>query len=78
MSDMKLEQAAMAYHAHRAAKKSNTPYAIEREARYRTDVTLTNLHSSFEGLTHAEASARLNDYGRMKSCMRRRPLRLSS
>ncbi|UYK97522.1 magnesium-translocating P-type ATPase [Pantoea stewartii] len=64
MSDMKLEHAAMIHNRQRALKKTKTPFAIEREARNRTDVTLSNLHSSYEGLTHTEARARLGDYGR--------------
>jgi len=63
MSDMKLEQVVIKSDAHRTMKKTKKLFAIAREAVQPVDVTLANLRSDREGLTHAEAAARLKQYG---------------
>ncbi|MDU7866132.1 MAG: cation-transporting P-type ATPase, partial [Pantoea sp.] len=63
MSDMKLEQVVIKSDDHRTMKKTKKLFAIAREAVQPVDVTLANLRSDREGLTHAEAAARLKQYG---------------
>lgn len=63
MSDMKLEQVAIKSDANRTTKKTQKIFAIAREAGQPVDVTLANLRSDRDGLTHTEAAARLALYG---------------
>ncbi|WP_336755782.1 magnesium-translocating P-type ATPase [Pantoea sp. USHLN298] len=63
MSDMKLEQVAIKSDANRTTKKNQKLFAIAREAGQPVDVTLANLRSDRDGLTHTEAAARLALYG---------------
>ncbi|UIL53347.1 MULTISPECIES: magnesium-translocating P-type ATPase [Pantoea] len=63
MSDMKLEQVAIKSDANRTTKKNQKLFAIAREAGQPVDVTLANLRSDRDGLTHTEAAARLALFG---------------
>ena len=63
MSDMKLEQVVIKSDDNRTTKKAKKLFAVAREAGQPVDVTLANLRSDRDGLTHTEAAARLALYG---------------
>ncbi|WP_312759098.1 magnesium-translocating P-type ATPase [Pantoea brenneri] len=63
MSDMKLEQVVIKSDDQRTTRKNKKLFAIAGEAVQPVEVTLANLRSDRDGLTHAEAAARLTQFG---------------
>lgn len=63
MSELKLENQALAKNSRASARNAAKPYLIEQEAARTVEETLAHLHSHEQGLSQQEAQRRLAQYG---------------